>query len=233
MTTHRRLGRSAATATRREGAWPRRVRLSGVLAALLALGSAGAQTQSGSPSKSATGMSAFALAPGDALRLRIWREPDLSGEFTVDENGVVNLPKLGQIHATAQPVGALKAKIISSYAEYVTQPVEVTPLIRVRVLGAVRTPGLYRVEPVMTLADAIALAGGTTAAARSDRVRLMRDGRQVDAPLSPNTTLAESPLRSGDHLFVPERSWVSRNPGVVFGGISAAATVIWALRRQY
>jgi polysaccharide export outer membrane protein len=177
-------------------------------------------------------MAAFALAPGDALRLRIWREPDLSGEFMVDENGVVNLPKLGPIRATEESVGALKAKIISSYAAYVTQPVEVTPLIRVRVLGAVRTPGLYRVEPIMTLSDAIALAGGTTGAAKGDHVRLIRDGRPVDAQLSPNAALAESPLRSGDHLFVPERSWLSRNPGVVFGSVSAAATLLWAIRRQ-
>jgi hypothetical protein len=43
--------------------------------------------------------------------------------------------------------------------------------------------------------------------------------------------VGESPLRSGDQLFVPERSWLSRNPGVVMGGISATATLIWAIRR--
>jgi polysaccharide export outer membrane protein len=161
----------------------------------------------------------------------VWREPDLSGEFNVDESGVVTLPKLGPIRVGDESVSALKARIVSSYATYITQPVEVTPLLRIRVLGAVRTPGLYRVEPVMTLNDAIALAGGTTSSARTDRVNLIRNGRAVDAALSPNAVLAESPLQSGDQLFVPERSWVSRNPGTLYGAISAVATLFWAFRR--
>jgi polysaccharide biosynthesis/export protein len=180
---------------------------------------------------SAQGFAASALRPGDVLRIRIFREPDLSGEFTVDENGVVTLPKLGPIRVGDESVATLKARIVSSYATYITQPVEITPLLRVRVLGEVRTPGLYKVEPGMTLNDAIALAGGATSTGRTDRVSLIRNGRSVDAVLSPNAVLGESPVQSGDQLFVPERSWLSRNPGMLFGAISAVATIVWAFRR--
>jgi polysaccharide export outer membrane protein len=177
------------------------------------------------------GFASSSLHPGDVLRVRIYREPDLSGEFTIDENGVVTLPKLGPIRAVDEPVAALKTRLISSFAAYVTQSVEVTPVIRVRVLGAVRTPGIYKVEPAMTLNDAIALAGGTTSSGRADRVNLFRNGRSVDVVLAPNAALAESPLQSGDQLFVPQRSWVSRNPGMLYGAISAVATIVWAFRR--
>jgi protein involved in polysaccharide export with SLBB domain len=177
------------------------------------------------------GFASSALHPGDVLRVRIYREPDLSGEFTIDENGIVTLPKLGPIRAVDEPVAALKARLISSFAAYVTQAVEVTPVIRVRVLGAVRSPGIYKVEPAMTLNDAIALAGGPTSAGRTDRVNLIRNGRAVDALVTPNAALAESPLQSGDQLFVPQRSWISRNPGMVYGAVSAVATIVWAFRR--
>jgi protein involved in polysaccharide export with SLBB domain len=193
---------------------------------------ASAQSPTVTQSASVRGLASSALRPGDVLRLRIWREPDLSGEFPVDERGMVTFPKLGLIRVVDESFEVLKARIISSYAAYITQPVEVIPLFRVRVLGAVRTPGIYRVEPVMTLSDAIALAGGPTAGARTDRVRLIRDGRALDAPLSPDAVLAETPLRSGDQLFVPQRSWVSRNPGILMGAVSSAATLIWAVRRH-
>lgn len=179
------------------------------------------------------GIASSALRPGDVLRLRIWREPDLSGEFTIDERGLVTLPKLGPVRAVDEPVGALKARIISLYAAYVTQPVEVTPVLRVRVLGAVRTPGIYKVEPAMTLSDAIALAGGTTSDADDSRIRLVRDGGSLDVALKPNVVLADSPLRSGDQVFVPERSWLSRNPGLLIAAVSATTTLVWAMRRQY
>jgi protein involved in polysaccharide export with SLBB domain len=190
-----------------------------------------AQAAPGAQPGSAQGFATSPLRPGDGLRVRVWREPDLSGDFTVDESGVVTLPKLGPIRVGDESVAVLKARIVSSYAKYITQPVEVTPLLRVRVLGEVRTPGLYKVEPGMTLNDAIALAGGTTSSGRADRVNLIRNGRSVDAVLSPNAVLAESPLQSGDQLFVPERSWMSRNPGILYGAISAVATIVWAFRR--
>ena len=202
--------------------------------ALLHLASASVSAQSPVVVQSAAnpGLTSSALHPGDVLRVRILREPDLSGEFTIDETGVVMLPKLGPVRAVDEPVAALKARIIESFARYVTQPVEVTPVLRVRVLGAVRTPGIYKVEPAMTLADAIALAGGTTPTANDNRVRLIRDGQTLDVALTPNAVMADSPLRSGDQLYVPERGWLSRNPGALAGAVSATATLIWAIRRQ-
>jgi polysaccharide export outer membrane protein len=56
-----------------------------------------------------------ALRPGDLLRLKIWREPDLSGDFTVTEPGVVTLPRLGVLSVTGVPVAQLQAQVIAGY----------------------------------------------------------------------------------------------------------------------
>jgi polysaccharide export outer membrane protein len=228
MTKNRPIGSGGVVAVRA----PRRM-IALVTFALLPFAATPTSAQSPGVVQAAAdrGFASSSLHPGDVLRVRIYREPDLSGEFTIDEDGVVTLPKLGRVRAVDEPVAALKARLISSFAAYVTQSVEVTPVLRVRVLGAVRTPGLYKIEPAMTLNDAIALAGGTTSSARTDRVNLIRNGRAVETVLSPNGALAESPLQSGDQLFVPERSWVSRNTGMLYGAVSAVATIVWAFRR--
>jgi protein involved in polysaccharide export with SLBB domain len=176
--------------------------------------------------------SALALRPGDVVRLRIWREPDLSGDFPVNESGIVVLPKLGPRRVVADHPDSLKAWVIRSYANVLRNPsIEVLLVRRIQVLGAVKNPGLYPVEPTMTVADAIALAGGTTPQGRSNKVELRRQGETVPGKLAGRLLIGESPIRSGDQIFVPERSWISRNPGIVVGVLGLVATVIFRIAR--
>jgi protein involved in polysaccharide export with SLBB domain len=171
--------------------------------------------------------SALALRPGDAIRLRIWREPDLSGDFPVNESGVVVLPKLGPRRVVAEHPDSLKVWVVRSYANFLKNPsIEVFLVRRIQVLGAVKNPGLYPVEPTMTVADAIALAGGTTPQGRSDKVELRRQGETVPGKLAGRLLIGESPIRSGDQIYVPERSWVSRNPGIVVGVLGLVTTLV-------
>ena len=194
-----------------------------------------ATAQRPSPPETAAATAAHApdvLRPGDVVRLRIWREPELSGDFTVDAAGVVTLPKVGPVQATDQPVDSLQAKLLKAYKVYLTQPsIEVIPLRRIQVTGAVRNPGLYTVDPTMRIADVIALAGGAAPNGRRDRVVLVRGATTIHSRLSPDARFTQVPLRSGDQLFVPERSWISRNPGVVVGALSATASVMYAVAR--
>jgi protein involved in polysaccharide export with SLBB domain len=172
------------------------------------------------------------LRPGDVVRVRIWRETDLSGDFLVDENGVVMLPKLGPTQVTHEPIDRLRAQLMQAYQMYLhDSSIEIIPMRRIRVTGAVRNPGLYTVDPTVTVADALALAGGATPQGKRDRVLLIRGEMSIDARLSPSEDRTLSPLRSGDQLFVPERSWISRNPRLVIGAVSATASMIWAVSR--
>lgn len=172
------------------------------------------------------------LKNGDVVRLRIYREPELSGEFEVDERGVVSLPKLGPQSVGDQPPSAVRERVMSLYARVLRDPsIEITFLRRVQVLGAVRTPGLYKVAPTATVADVLALAGGATNEGRHDYVELRRNGERLRSHLTERASLAEASVQSGDQLFVPERSWLARNGAIVAAGITAGATLIVALTR--
>jgi len=106
------------------------------------------------PAVAMSANAADALRPGDVVRLRIWREPDLSGDFPVDESGVVVLPKIGPRSVTAESPATLRDTIVAAYSKFLNHnSIDVTLLRRIQVLGAVRQPGVYPVDPTMTIGD--------------------------------------------------------------------------------
>jgi protein involved in polysaccharide export with SLBB domain len=109
--------------------------------------------------------------------------------------------------------------------------VEVTVLRRVAIYGAVLNPGLYPVDPTMTVQDALALAGGAAPDGKRDRVELLRGDRRIDTDLAGGTTLDQLQLESGDQLYVPQRSWLSRNTGLIGSFIGATAAIIAVVAR--
>ncbi|HEV7994197.1 MAG TPA: SLBB domain-containing protein [Gemmatimonadaceae bacterium] len=171
------------------------------------------------------------LRPGDVVRLRIWREPDLSGEFPVDETGVVVLPKIGPRSVTAESPASLREMLVGAYAKFLNHnSIDVTLLRRIQVLGAVRQPGVYPVDPTMTISDVLAVAGGTTTEGDPNRMELIRAGKRVGGTISRASLIGESRVRSGDQIFVPERSWVRRNSGflvaaLITAGVSTVVTL--------
>ncbi len=185
-----------------------------------------------SPPAASPEASGGTLKPGDVVRLKIWRETDLSGDFIVDERGTVTLPKLGQTQVVGLSPDSLKAQLISSYSVYLRNPaIDVTLLRRITILGGVRNPGLYPVDPTMTLTDAYALAGGISPEGKLNEVELIRGDQRTLYKLSGATRIADTPLRSGDQLYVPTRSWLSRNTWVVTAAIGTTTTIMFALLR--
>ena len=176
--------------------------------------------------------STVVLQPGDKVRLKVWREPDLSGDFAVDENGAAVFPHVGRLEVGRISTDSLQSLLVSRYTGSLRDPaVEVTVLRRVSVLGSVRSPGLFYVDPTITVADVLALAGGATPDGNQKRIELVRGGERLKVQLTQASSLAESLIQPGDQLWVPERSWVSRNTWVLSAGITGAALVIAALLR--
>lgn len=170
------------------------------------------------------------LRPGDVIRLSIWREDDMSGDFIVDESGSVVFPRVGEYSVLNDTPATLEARLLADYGRTLRDPnIQVIVLKRVRIIGSVNDPGLHLVDQTVTIADALAMAGGATALGDPNKIRIIRDGQEIAIDISSDTRLSGSLIRSGDQIFVPERSWMSRNSNVVATALSASVALAIAL----
>ncbi|HEY5218194.1 MAG TPA: polysaccharide biosynthesis/export family protein [Gemmatimonadaceae bacterium] len=198
-------------------------------AALIVASSAAAQTTTAA-AHAVEMDTAQLVRPGDVVRLRIWREPDLSGDFPVNEWGIVVLPKIGDMQVSTTTPASLRDSLRQRYGAYLRDAaIEVTVLKRLTILGAVVHAGVFPVDPTMTVGDVIALSGGSTPLGSPTDAYLIRDGVRVPVHINLSDRIADLPVRSGDQVYVPERSWISRNAQVVAASIAAFTTLIVAL----
>jgi protein involved in polysaccharide export with SLBB domain len=164
------------------------------------------------------------LLPGDVVRVQIWREEDLSGEFQVNEQGDVVLPLLGTKKVSGISQEKLRDQLTEEYGQYlVNTAVNVTLLRRVNVLGEVRIPGQYTVDATNSVADVIARAQGITSDGNAEDIVLIRGGQRLRADLAGTQSLQEAGIRSGDQILVGRRGWASRNFSSMVGVISILA----------
>lgn len=162
--------------------------------------------------QTSTSLEQLQLRPGDVIRAEVWRETELSGEFLVDPSGDVVFPLLGVRRVTDRVWPEVKDALLESYAKELRNPsIELTPPRRVFLLGQVTEPGMYALEPTLTLAGAIAMAGGARPEGDLRKVQLMRDGATVLDGVSVENRLAEIDVRSGDQILVDRRPWLDRN----------------------
>ena len=101
----------------------------------------------------------------------------------------------------------------------------ITLLRRVRVLGSVARPGLYHIDPTMTMGDVVVLAGGVTVNGKEDDIKIIRDGKETDAAFS-LAALALHQVSSGDAIMVPTKSWLTRWGAVIIAAVISATAII-------
>lgn len=172
------------------------------------------------------------LRAGDLLRVEIWREEDLSGEFTVDREGIVTLPLLGRQEVEGAPWREVHDRLMEAYRAELRNPsISLTPLRRVYVLGEVNVPGIYEVDPTISVAGAVALAGGASERGDLDRVRVVREGALILERLPAESALVRAGIRSGDQIFVEKRSWWERNSTFLVSATISVASIVVAIVR--
>lgn len=170
------------------------------------------------------------IRAGDIVRLSVWREEALSGEFPVNQFGRVVLPMVGEYDVSGETARSFRERVMSDLRERIVNPsIEVVVLKRVRVLGEVNEPGVYALDPTLTVADALAMAKGNTPLAQAGKVVLRRGGEVVTSDIRVETRISDTPIRSGDELLVPQRGWFDRNTGAVIGGASALIGIVITL----
>jgi protein involved in polysaccharide export with SLBB domain len=175
------------------------------------------------------------LGPGDLIQLKIWREPDLSDTVQIENDGMAVFPKLGPIRVTGIQPDSLERLLVHKYSQYLQNPsIKVSVLRRITIWGSVQRPGTYPVDLTMGITDALALAGGASAEGTTDKVELRRGGKRYMVNLSDKPERSgELALRSGDQLVVPQRGWISRNPGLIVAAIGTVTSIVWLVSRGF
>ena len=138
-----------------------------LLAPLVASCSGGPQSGEIAPPKSVAGdIAGYRLGSGDHVRVTVYGEPNLSGEFSVDGRGGIALPLIGKVDAAGLNAAELENKIVSRLSpQYVKDPkvsVEVITYRPFYIVGEVNKPGSYPYVNGMSVINAVALAGGFT-----------------------------------------------------------------------
>lgn len=147
---------------------------------------------------------------GDGLRITVF--PDtahfLNGVYPIDLSGYISLPLLGRFQVSTMSKQKFSSFIQSTYAQYLRFPeIQVTPLIRVSVLGGFVRPGLYYIEPQRSLWDLIYMAGGPVHEKGLKKMRLERDKNVLSSDLishyQSGQSLMSMGVKSGDQIWTP------------------------------
>jgi polysaccharide export outer membrane protein len=149
---------------------------------------------------------AYPLGAGDKIRMTVFNEPTLSGEFSVSADGALSLPLIGNVSAIDKTIGDITAVIQGKLAEgYVRNPRVTMEVINYRpyfILGEVRAPGQYPYSSGLTALNAIASAQGFTPRSRRSWVYIRRAGEKVELRYELTPDLRVWP---GDTLRLAER----------------------------
>lgn len=132
----------------------------------------------------------YRIGEQDLLKVGVWSQPELGGEFTVDVTGGITLPLIGAVKAAGRTVEEVSSEIRTRLADgYVNNP-QVTVAVsafrsqRVFVVGEVRTPGVVPLTGTLTLVEALTRVGSLTDSAGGEIVVIRpAEGRPVNGPV--------------------------------------------------
>ena len=148
----------------------------------------------------------YHLGSGDKLRIIVFGEDSLSGEFLVSGNGKVSLPLIGEIDALGRTIPELQTAIETKLADgYLKQPRVSAEVLNYRpfyILGEVIKPGEYPFTNGLTVLNAVATASGFTYRADKRKVFIKRAATDMEKvqELTPAT-----PVEPGDTIRIGER----------------------------
>ena len=148
----------------------------------------------------------YVLDTGDRLRIFVYGQPNLSRMYTVDQEGKIAVPLIGNVVARGKTTNGLQATIKSRLgAEYVKDPQVTVDIQQNRpffILGEVKTAGQYAYVSGMTVETAVAIAGGYTERASE---RSFRVTRRMNAGVDEMVVPGDFVLMPGDTVYVFER----------------------------
>ena len=158
----------------------------------------------------------YKLQPGDLLQIVVWKEIDLQAEILVRPDGGISFPLAGDMKAAGSTTDELRSQLQERVRKLipdavVTVEVKAASGNRVYVIGKVNKPGDFALNRPVDVMQAISMAGGVTAFASADKVRVLhRVGSQQSSVRFRYSEVAKGRhleqnilLQSGDTVIVP------------------------------
>ena len=156
----------------------------------------------------------YKIAPMDTLAIKVFKMPDLSGDYEVDLTGQISMPLIGSLSATDVTTAELDQRLTNKLSEKYLENPDVSVAIKsssrrsVTVDGAVNRSGSFPINGPMTLMQAVALAGGTGPDANARRVAVFRQiGGKREAAAFDLTSIRrgemeDPPVYAGDIIVI-------------------------------
>ncbi|MEC9376160.1 MAG: polysaccharide biosynthesis/export family protein [Pseudomonadota bacterium] len=187
-----------------------------LLSANFTLALAQTNNESDGESISAATTPDYLINPGDILAISVWREEDLQREVLVRPDGKFSFPLAGDIDTTNKSIDEIRQQLKSELSKYIPELVVSVAVIQINgnkiyVIGQVNQPGDFVINPMVDVLQALSLAGGTTAFAEVNDIKILRreNGaqrsiefryRDVEKGKNLNQNIM---LKAGDVIVVP------------------------------
>lgn len=158
----------------------------------------------------------YRLHPGDTVTVSVWKEEGLSEEITIRPDGKFSFPLAGELIASGRSVNEIKSEVEAKLKVYIPEPVVSVSVKafggnRIFVVGQVRKPGFFVMNPQLDVLQALAMAEGGTPFAKLDDIIIIRNssGQQQIfgfrySQVTEGRNLSQNiKLESGDVVVVP------------------------------
>lgn len=147
----------------------------------------------------------YTLDSGDRLKITVYGQEDLSGEFQVDGSGNISFPLIGEVSAKGLSLRELEKRLKERLQDgYLVDPrisLEVLNYRPFYILGEVNNPGKYEYVSGINLFNAVAMAGGYTHRARRGQAEITRSNPEEVIDDADHSTV----VMPGDVIYIRER----------------------------
>ncbi len=150
-------------------------------------------------------VSEYRLGTGDKIKLTVYGEADLSGDFEIGGNGSLSLPLVGQVQAGGMTVPEFERFLTQQLQTYFRRPRVSVQVLNYRpfyIQGEVKNAGEYSYSNGLLVRDAIAKAGGYSYRAATSHVYIRRAADQEEKRYSLDAPVYVMP---GDNIRIAER----------------------------
>ncbi|MFN9459281.1 MAG: polysaccharide biosynthesis/export family protein [Acidobacteriota bacterium] len=154
----------------------------------------------------------YKLGPEEVIGVKVWREPELSGQFVVRPDGRITLPLSGDMAVEGKTLDEVKEMIKKAYSEQLNRPELTVALLRVGskkyyLVGEVNRTGMFPLVVPITVLEALNAAGGLREFANKKKITVLRGTQRLkfnyDEVMKGKKLEQNVQIENGDHIVVP------------------------------